>query len=74
MAILQFMSAGFPQTAVPTSVHADHLIEAQVGGVKDLARAEDLHKEVYDFLATASARVRPLLVCALVRIAVKSIR
>lgn len=56
MAILQFMSAGLPQTAVPTTVHCDHLIEAQVGGVKDLARANDLNREVYDFLATATAK------------------
>lgn len=56
MAILQFMSAGLPQTAVPTSVHCDHLIQAQIGGVKDLARAIDMNKEVYDFLATACAK------------------
>ncbi|RSH89367.1 Aconitate hydratase mitochondrial [Saitozyma podzolica] len=56
MAILQFMSAGLPQTAVPTSVHCDHLIQAQVGGEKDLARAIDINKEVYDFLATACAK------------------
>lgn len=56
MAILQFMSAGLPQTAVPTSVHCDHLIQAQIGGVKDLARAIDINKEVYDFLATACAK------------------
>lgn len=56
MAILQFMSAGLPETAVPTSVHCDHLIQAQVGGAKDLARAVDLNKEVYDFLATACAK------------------
>lgn len=57
MAILQFMSAGMPTTAVPTTVHCDHLIEAQVGGVKDLARAIDINREVYDFLATATAKV-----------------
>lgn len=56
MAILQFMSAGLPQTAVPTSVHCDHLIQAQVGAEKDLARANDLNREVYDFLATACAK------------------
>jgi aconitate hydratase len=58
MALLQFMSAGMPTTAVPTTVHCDHLIEAQVGGAKDLARAINTNKEVYDFLATASAKVR----------------
>ena len=50
------MSAGMPTTAVPTTVHCDHLIEAQVGGAKDLARAIDINKEVYDFLATATAK------------------
>ncbi|OZJ02177.1 Aconitate hydratase, mitochondrial [Bifiguratus adelaidae] len=56
MALLQFLSAGLPRVAVPTTVHCDHLIEAQVGGVKDLARALDLNKEVYDFLSTACAK------------------
>ncbi|CAO3660219.1 unnamed protein product [Umbelopsis ramanniana] len=56
MALLQFMSAGLPSVAVPTTVHCDHLIEAQVGGVKDLARAIDINKEVYDFLATSTAK------------------
>lgn len=92
MALLQFMSAGIPTVAVPTTVHCDHLIEAQLGGVKDLARAnvymcvregecarvcheliftcfllstpvcfvitmiQDVNKEVYRFLATASAK------------------
>lgn len=56
MAILQFMSAGLPEVATPVTVHADHLIQAQVGGPKDLARAKDINKEVYDFLATATAK------------------
>ncbi|SGY29057.1 BQ5605_C002g01007 [Microbotryum silenes-dioicae] len=56
MALLQFMSAGLPTVAVPTTVHCDHLIEAQVGGAKDLARANDINKEVYDFLATCTAK------------------
>ncbi|GES89326.1 aconitate hydratase [Rhizophagus clarus] len=56
MALLQFMSAGMPEVAVPTTVHCDHLIEAQVGGEKDLDRAKKLNKEVYDFLASASAK------------------
>lgn len=50
------MSAGLPTVAVPTTVHCDHLIEAQTGGVKDLARAKDINKEVYDFLATCTAK------------------
>ena len=56
MAILQFMSAGLPQVAKPVTVHCDHLIQAQVGGEKDLKRAIDLNKEVYDFLASATAK------------------
>ncbi|KAF7272709.1 putative aconitate hydratase, mitochondrial [Rhynchophorus ferrugineus] len=53
MAMLQFISSGLKKVAVPSTIHCDHLIEAQVGGVKDLARAKDLNKEVYDFLSTA---------------------
>ncbi|KAF2660611.1 aconitate hydratase [Lophiostoma macrostomum CBS 122681] len=56
MAILQFMSAGMPSVATPTTVHCDHLIEAQIGGEKDLARANDINKEVYDFLSTSCAK------------------
>ncbi|KAK2734798.1 Aconitate hydratase mitochondrial [Myotisia sp. PD_48] len=56
MAILQFMSAGMPSVATPSSVHCDHLIEAQLGGDKDLARANEINKEVYDFLSTSCAK------------------
>ncbi|PQE27727.1 aconitate hydratase protein [Rutstroemia sp. NJR-2017a BVV2] len=56
MAILQFMSAGMPSVANPTTVHCDHLIEAQVGGDKDLPRAVEINKEVYDFLSTSCAK------------------
>ncbi|KAF2170549.1 hypothetical protein M409DRAFT_19369 [Zasmidium cellare ATCC 36951] len=56
MAILQFMSAGMPSVATPTTVHCDHLIEAQVGGEKDLERAYNINKEVYDFLSTSCAK------------------
>ncbi|EXJ90009.1 aconitate hydratase, mitochondrial [Capronia epimyces CBS 606.96] len=56
MAILQFMSAGMPSVATPTTVHCDHLIEAQIGGDKDLERAKDINKEVYDFLSSACAK------------------
>lgn len=56
MAILQFMSAGMPQVATPSTVHCDHLIQAQVGSKKDLARAIDLNKEVFDFLSSACAK------------------
>ncbi|KAK4696005.1 hypothetical protein P7C71_g1851, partial [Lecanoromycetidae sp. Uapishka_2] len=56
MAILQFMSANMPSVATPTTVHCDHLIEAQIGGAKDLARAQDINKEVYDFLSSSCAK------------------
>jgi len=55
MAILQFMSSGIPRVAVPTTVHADHLIAAQdQGGDKDLESACETNKEVYDFLRAAA--------------------
>ena len=56
MALLQFMSAGLPTVAVPSTVHCDHLIEAQISGVKDLIRAKETNKEVYDFLASTCAK------------------
>jgi len=56
MAILQFISSGIPSTAVPTTVHCDHLIQAKVGGDKDLSRAKEENKEVYDFLQSACAK------------------
>ncbi len=56
MALLQFMSAGLPTVAVPTTVHCDHLIEAQKGGKQDLERANTQNKEVYNFLSTCSAK------------------
>ena len=54
MAMLQFISSGLVKTALPTSIHCDHLIEAQVDAKKDLAKATDKNKEVYDFLSSAS--------------------
>ena len=56
MAILQFMSANIPEVAVPSTVHCDHLIQAYEGADKDLVAAEDLNKEVYDFLRSASMK------------------
>ena len=44
------------QVAVPTTIHCDHLIEAQIGGEQDLKRAKDINEEVYNFLATASSK------------------
>jgi len=52
MAILQFMMAGKETTAVPTSVHCDHLILAQSGAAADLKTAGVTNKEVYDFLSS----------------------
>jgi aconitate hydratase len=54
MALLQFMQAGRPKVAVPSTVHCDHLIQAQVGAKQDLNTALDKNKEVYDFLASVS--------------------
>ena len=56
MALLQFMTAGLPRVAVPTTVHCDHLIQAHIGAVDDLEAAIDANAEVYDFLRTVSAR------------------
>lgn len=56
MALLQFMTAGLPQTAVPSTVHCDHLILAKVGAKIDLGVAVDTNKEVYDFLHSVSAK------------------
>ncbi|XP_003400851.1 probable aconitate hydratase, mitochondrial [Bombus terrestris] len=56
MAMLQFISSGLPKVAVPSTIHCDHLIEAQMGGDKDLKRAKDINKEVYNFLKTAGAK------------------
>lgn len=56
MALLQFMTAGLPSVAVPTTVHCDHLIQAKVGAQIDLGVAIDTNAEVYDFLETVSAK------------------
>ena len=54
MALLQFMQSGRTKVAVPSTVHCDHLIQAQVGAVADLTKAKSQNKEVYDFLASVS--------------------
>lgn len=54
MALLQFMQAGRPQVAVPSTVHCDHLIQAKEGADKDLATANTQNKEVYEFLSSVS--------------------
>ena len=56
MALLQFMTAGLPTTAVPSTVHCDHLILAKTGARIDMGVAIDTNKEVYDFLQSVSAK------------------
>jgi len=56
MALLQFISSGLPKVQTPSTIHCDHLIEAQLGGDKDLTRAKEINKEVYDFLASSGSR------------------
>ncbi|MCU1448679.1 MAG: aconitate hydratase [Acidimicrobiales bacterium] len=56
MALLQFMTAGLPQVAVPSTVHCDHLIQAHDGARVDLLAAVETNEEVYEFLRTVSAK------------------
>jgi len=56
MALLQFMSAGRKSVAVPSTVHCDHLIQAELGAKDDLLRATEDNKEVYDFLESISSK------------------
>ena len=54
MALLQFMNSGKSKTAVPSTVHCDHLIQASKNGLADLKDAIQINKEVYDFLESVS--------------------
>ncbi len=54
MALLQFMQAGRPKVAVPSTVHCDHLINAKIEAKQDLAFANEESKEVFDFLSSVS--------------------
>ena len=54
MALLQFMQAGKPKVAVPTTVHCDHLIQAKSGAVADLKVANTTSAEVFNFLESVS--------------------
>ncbi|MDD2799245.1 MAG: aconitate hydratase [Bacteroidales bacterium] len=56
MALLQFMNAGRETTAVPSTVHCDHLIAAEVNAATDMAFAKSTNKEVYDFLESVSSK------------------
>lgn len=56
MALLQFMNAGKNESAVPATVHCDHLIQANIGAASDLSTARETNKEVYDFLKSVSGK------------------
>ncbi len=56
MAILQFAQAQIPTVKVPSTVHCDHLIQAYEGSGPDMARANDVNKEVYSFLESSSQK------------------
>ena len=56
MALLQFMQAGKPKTAVPTTVHCDHLIQAKDGAEKDLQESINKSSEVFNFLDSVSSK------------------
>ena len=56
MALLQFMTCGRKKVAVPSTVHCDHLITAEVGAEKDMVVALNKNKEVFDFLSTVSQK------------------
>lgn len=56
MALIQFVSAGLDQVAVPTTVHCDHLVVARDGEEADLATANAMNHEVYDFMKRACQR------------------
>lgn len=58
MALLQFMNAGKDQSAVPATVHCDHLIQAHLGAKEDLSTANYSNSEVYDFLQSVSSKYK----------------
>ncbi len=56
MVLLQFMQTSLKQTAIPTTIHCDHLIRAYIGGEADTKTALDENSEVYKFLESASSK------------------
>ncbi|KRZ18135.1 putative aconitate hydratase, mitochondrial [Trichinella zimbabwensis] len=56
MAVLQFISSGLNRVSVPTTIHCDHLIEANEEANSDLKRAKDVNAEVYEFLSSVAAK------------------
>ena len=61
MAVLQFISSGLPTTAVPTTIHCDHLIAADSGDVEDLGNAERENKEVSSMALRVLIRLTMIL-------------
>ena len=55
MALLQFMNSGKKKSAVPATVHCDHLIQAHMGAKTDMNTANESNREVFDFLRSVSA-------------------
>lgn len=56
MAVIQFMASARPSVAVPSTIHCDHLIAAESGAEEDMIRANNVNKEVYDFLSSAAKK------------------
>jgi aconitate hydratase len=56
MAIMQIVSGGVARVAVPSTIHCDHLIQAEFGAIEDLSKSKTQDKEVYNFLKTASGK------------------
>ncbi len=56
MAMLQFINSGIQKTSIPTSIHCDHLITANIGNKHDLKQANIVNKEIYDFLQSVSIK------------------
>lgn len=56
MAMLQFISAYLPKSRVPSTIHCDHLIQAEMGARADLQRAREESREVFDFLESAARK------------------
>jgi len=54
MALLQFMLSGLKTTAVPSTIHCDHLIEAHKGAAADLVSGKDANREIFSFLQSAA--------------------
>lgn len=56
MALIQFMSSEKPSVAVPSTIHCDHLIAAEKGADADMAKANEVNKEVFDFLSSTASK------------------